>query len=74
MRVLPCLHTLPVGKKTMCLDCSQHHSVLGAPVQARVLRRHMWWQNARMAVVISALVLLAAYAIVCVVCSPTFKC
>lgn len=44
------------------------------PVQARVLRRHMWWQNARMALIIGALVLLAAYILVCIICSPTFQC
>lgn len=42
--------------------------------QARVLRRHMWWQNARMALIIGALVLLAAYILVCIICSPTFQC
>ena len=42
--------------------------------QARVLRRSMWWQNARMGVAVGAAVLLAAYALVCVICSPTFKC
>lgn len=34
----------------------------------------MWWQNARMTVIIAAVVLLAAYVLVCVICSPTFKC
>ncbi|PRW57246.1 vesicle-associated membrane 714 [Chlorella sorokiniana] len=42
--------------------------------QARVLRRHMWWQNARMGLVITAVVVVAAYALVAVICSPTFKC
>ena len=44
------------------------------PVQARVLRRHMWWQNTRMAIIITALVLLAAYVLICIICSPTFNC
>jgi len=34
----------------------------------------MWWQNARMGLLIAALVLLAAYILVCIICSPTFKC
>lgn len=42
--------------------------------QARVLRRGMWWQNTRMGVTIAAAALLVAYALVCVLCSPTFKC
>lgn len=42
--------------------------------QARTLQRHMWWQNARMGVIITALVVLAAYILVCIICSPTFKC
>lgn len=36
-----------------------------------LLRR---WQNARMGLVITAVVLVAAYALVAVICSPTFKC
>ncbi|PSC71039.1 vesicle-associated membrane 714 isoform A [Micractinium conductrix] len=42
--------------------------------QARVMRRQMWWQNARMTVLVAGLVLLAAYILVCIICSPTFKC
>ena len=42
--------------------------------QARAAARHMWWQNARLAVIITSLVLLAAYALVCAICSPTFQC
>lgn len=36
-----------------------------------LLRR---WQNARMGLVITVVVLVAAYALVAVICSPTFKC
>lgn len=42
--------------------------------QARAAARHFWWQNARMGAIIAALVLLAAYILVCIICSPTFKC
>jgi vesicle-associated membrane protein 7 len=42
--------------------------------QARALRQQMWWQSARMSVIIAALVLLGAYAIVCAVCNWRFQC
>lgn len=42
--------------------------------QARSAARQMWWQNARMGVIIAALVLVGAYALICIICSPTFKC
>ena len=42
--------------------------------QARAAARQMWWQNSRLVVIITALVLLAAYALVCAICSPTFQC
>jgi len=42
--------------------------------EARVLRRRLWWKNARLLAAAGALVLLIVYAIVAVACSPTFQC
>ncbi len=42
--------------------------------EARVLRRRLWWKNARLLAAAGALVLLIVYVIVAVACSPTFQC
>jgi len=53
-----------LGKRTICW----HPLPITLPSLARR------WQNARMGLVITAVVLVAAYALVAVICSPTFKC
>ncbi|GAB4819188.1 hypothetical protein N2152v2_006234 [Parachlorella kessleri] len=41
---------------------------------ARQLQSSMWWRRARTTAGIVALVLLLAYVLVCIICSPTFQC
>lgn len=53
---------------------SLSHSSFAFKRQARGLRNQMWWKNVKLTASIGLLVLLAAYILVCVVCSPTFHC
>jgi vesicle-associated membrane protein 7 len=42
--------------------------------EARRLKTRMWWKNKRMLAFILLLVVVLLYAVVCVICSPTFHC
>lgn len=53
---------------------SLSHSSFAFKRQACGLRNQMWWKNVKLSAAIGLLVLLAAYILVAVVCSPTFHC
>lgn len=42
--------------------------------EARRLKTRLWWKNIRLLAFVALLILVIAYIIVCITCSPTFHC
>ncbi len=53
---------------------SLSHDAFAFKRGARQMRNTMWWRHVRMTACVVALVVLLAYLLVAIICSPTFHC